>query len=72
MKKGPRAELDMLYGQSRHHDYCYYVLEAPEIPDAEFDRMYRELIELEARIPELVAGDSPTKRVGSAPVHNLD
>ena len=72
MKKGSRAEIDRLYGQIRHHDYCYYVLDAPEIPDPEYDRMYRELIELEAGNPELVPGDSPTKRVGIAPVHNLD
>jgi len=72
MKKGPRTELDRLYGQIRHHDYCYYVLDAPEVPDAEYDRQYRKLIELEARNPELVASDSPTKRVGSAPVQGLD
>jgi len=72
MKKGPRTELDRLYGQIRHHDYCYYVLDAPEVPDAEYDRQYRKLIELEARNPELIASDSPTKRVGSAPVQGLD
>ncbi len=72
MKKGPRTELDRLYGQIRHHDHCYYVLDAPEVPDAEYDRQYRKLIELEARNPELVASDSPTKRVGSAPVQGLD
>ncbi len=72
MKKGSRAEIDRLYGQIRYHDHRYYVLDAPEIPDAEYDRLYRELIELEVRNPELVASDSPTKRVGSAPVQNLD
>ncbi len=72
MKKGPRTELDRLYGQIRHHDHCYYVLDAPEVPDAEYDRQYRKLIELEARNPELVASDSPTKLVGSAPVQGLD
>ncbi|MCK5920522.1 MAG: NAD-dependent DNA ligase LigA, partial [Methylococcales bacterium] len=72
MKKGSRAEIDRLYGQIRHHDYCYYVLDAPEVPDDEYDRQYRKLIELEARNPELVASDSPTKRVGSAPVQGLD
>jgi len=72
MKKGSRAEIDRLYGQIRYHDHCYYVLDAPEIPDAEYDRLYRELIALEVRNPDLVAGDSPTKRVGSAPVQNLD
>jgi len=72
MKKGSRAEIDRLYGQIRYHDYCYYVLDAPEIPDAEYDRLYRELIALEVRNPDLVTSDSPTKRVGSAPVQNLD
>ena len=60
MKKGSRAEIDRLYGQIRYHDHRYYVLDAPEIPDAEYDRLYRELIELEVRNPELVASDSPT------------
>lgn len=49
------------------HDYLYYVLNAPEIPDAEYDRLFRELQELEARHPELVTPDSPTQRVGGAP-----
>jgi DNA ligase (NAD+) len=50
-----------------HHDYLYYVLNAPEIPDAEYDRLFRELQGLEARYPELVTPDSPTQRVGGAP-----
>ncbi|MCL6556837.1 MAG: NAD-dependent DNA ligase LigA [Burkholderiales bacterium] len=50
-----------------HHDYLYYVLNAPEIPDAEYDRLFRELQALEARYPELVTPDSPTQRVGGAP-----
>ena len=50
-----------------HHDYLYYVLNAPEIPDAEYDRLFRELQTLEARYPELVTPDSPTQRVGGAP-----
>ncbi|MEO1765714.1 NAD-dependent DNA ligase LigA [Thiobacter aerophilum] len=49
------------------HDYLYYVRNAPEIPDAEYDRLFRELQELEARYPELVTPDSPTQRVGGAP-----
>jgi DNA ligase (NAD+) len=51
-----------------HHNTLYYVLDAPEIPDAEFDRLFRELQALEAQFPELVTPDSPTQRVGGAPV----
>jgi len=50
-----------------HHNYRYHVLDDPEIPDAEFDRLLIELRELEARHPELVTADSPTQRVGGAP-----
>ncbi len=50
------------------HDYRYYVLDAPEIPDAEYDRMMRELVELEKQYPDLVTPDSPTQRVGGLPV----
>lgn len=48
----------------RHHSYMYYVMDAPEITDYEFDMMYRELIDLEGEYPELVTPDSPTQRVG--------
>jgi DNA ligase (NAD+) len=47
------------------HNYLYYALDAPEIGDAEFDRLFRELQELESRYPELLAPDSPTQRVGA-------
>ncbi len=47
-------------------DHDYYVLDAPSIPDAEYDRLFRELSELEATHPELVAPDSPTQRVGGS------
>lgn len=50
----------------RHHDYLYYTLAAPEISDAEYDAMMRELEELERRSPELRTTDSPTQRVGGA------
>ena len=52
-----------------HHNYRYYVLDDPEIPDAEWDRLMRELRQLEAAHPELVTPDSPTQRVG-APVQS--
>ncbi|MEC5344470.1 NAD-dependent DNA ligase LigA [Brenneria populi] len=52
----------------RHHEYKYHVEDAPEIPDAEYDRLMRELKSLEEAYPQLVTGDSPTQRVGAAPL----
>ena len=52
----------------RHHEYLYHVMDAPEIPDAEYDRLMRELRELETKHPELITPDSPTQRVGAAPL----
>src|SRR6202000_1373002 len=53
--------------QLRHHEYLYYVLDAPEITDAEYDALMRELKRLEEAHPELVTPDSPTQRVGGRP-----
>lgn len=47
-----------------HYNYLYYVLDNPEVPDAEYDRLFRELQALEQRYPELLTADSPTQRVG--------
>ncbi len=47
-----------------HHAHCYYTLDAPEVPDAEYDRLFRELQTLETAHPELLTPDSPTQRVG--------
>ncbi|WP_438918766.1 NAD-dependent DNA ligase LigA [Kosakonia cowanii] len=52
----------------RHHEHLYHVMDAPEIPDAEYDRLMRELRELEAQHPDLITPDSPTQRVGAAPL----
>ncbi|WP_437887019.1 NAD-dependent DNA ligase LigA [Phytobacter sp. V91] len=52
----------------RHHEYLYHVMDAPEIPDAEYDGLLVRLRELEAQHPELVTPDSPTQRVGAAPL----
>ncbi|KMJ46873.1 NAD-dependent DNA ligase LigA [Xenorhabdus khoisanae] len=52
----------------RHHEYLYHVMDAPEIPDAEYDRLMRELKALEEQYPELITADSPTQRVGAAPL----
>lgn len=51
-----------------HDNYLYYSLDAPEVPDAEYDRRFAELQSLEARYPEAIAEDSPTHRVGAPPV----
>jgi len=60
--------MQRLREQIEHHNHQYYVLDRPEIPDAEYDRLFRELQELEAQYPELVTPDSPTQRVGGAPL----
>ncbi len=54
--------------QINHHNHQYYVLDAPEVPDAEYDRLMRELQELEAEFPALVTPDSPSQRVGASPL----
>jgi DNA ligase (NAD+) len=54
-----------------HHAHRYYVLDQPEIPDAEYDRLYTELQQLEAASPALVSADSPTQRVGGAPLEGF-
>lgn len=58
--------------QLAHHNYQYYVLDNPEIPDIEYDRLFRELQQLETDHPELVTPDSPTQRVGGAPLKGFD
>lgn len=62
----PRAIL--LQKQLREHAHWYYVLDTPQIPDAEYDRLFRELQALEAAHPELLSPDSPTQRVGGKPL----
>lgn len=47
-----------------YHNYKYYVLNQPEIPDSEYDKLFRELVEIETKFPELITKDSPTQRVG--------
>ncbi|PTQ89574.1 NAD-dependent DNA ligase LigA [Agitococcus lubricus] len=50
--------------QLRHHNHCYYVLDNPEISDAEYDQLYQTLKKIEQQYPELISADSPTQRVG--------
>ncbi len=64
-------QIAQLREQIRHHDYRYYVLNQPEIADAEYDRLLRRLMDLEAQAPQLIAPDSPTQRVGGTPVETF-
>jgi len=63
-----KARIRLLREDIERHNYQYYALDQPLISDAEYDRLFRELQEYEARHPELVSHDSPTQRVGSAPL----
>ena len=63
-----RERVARLRQEIEQHNHRYYVLDAPVIPDAEYDRLFRELQELEAARPDLVSTDSPTQRVGAAPL----
>jgi DNA ligase (NAD+) len=62
----PATQAQALRRQLHHHAHAYYTLDAPEIPDAEYDRLFRELQALELAHPELLTSDSPTQRVGGA------
>jgi len=62
-----RQKLDRLREQIRRFDYAYHVLDDPEVPDVEYDRLVRELREIEETHPELITPDSPTQRVGFTP-----
>ena len=53
------------------HNYRYYALDQPEISDAEYDRIFRELVNLENQNPEFITPDSPTQRVGFAPIEKF-
>ena len=64
-------KVESLRDQIRHHNYQYHVLDEPEVPDAEYDRLVRELQDLEKQYPELVTADSPTQRVGAEPVQTF-
>ena len=63
---------EKLREQLRYHSYQYYVLDDPDIPDAEYDRLYNQLLALEKTNPHLVTTDSPTQRVGSTPLAAFD
>src|SRR5437660_10849670 len=62
-----QSDIDTLRDEIRRHEYRYYVLDDPQISDAEFDRLMNELKKLESAHPELITPDSPTQRVGGKP-----
>ena len=70
MKDSTQAKerIEELRRAINHHNYRYYVLDSPEVSDAEYDLLMKELKQLEAEHPQLVTPDSPTQRVGAAPV----
>ena len=65
--KDAEKKIEALREKIRHHEYLYYVLDQPEISDAEFDKLMRQLKDAEAEHPELLTADSPTQRVGGKP-----
>ena len=66
-----RERLEVLRGLISHHNHRYHVLDDPEVSDAEYDRLFRELLELEKAHPDWVTPDSPSQRVGGEPVEGL-
>src|ERR1700678_3453794 len=67
MDKKIETKIEVLRDQIRHHEYRYYVLDNPEVSDADFDVLMNELKRLEAAHPEIITPDSPTQRVGGKP-----
>ncbi|ODS59493.1 MAG: hypothetical protein ABS36_00735 [Acidobacteria bacterium SCN 69-37] len=67
----PAQRIAQLRDRIRHHEECYYLHDSPEITDAEFDALMRELLDLEAAHPELVDPTSPTQRVGGRPAEGF-
>src|ERR1700710_1010663 len=63
----PDQQIEALREELRHHEYLYYVQDAPELSDAQYDALMNELKKLESEHPELVTPDSPTQRVGGKP-----
>jgi DNA ligase (NAD+) len=66
--KSVQEQITALRTTLRHHEFLYHVMDTPEIPDAEYDRLMAQLRELESAHPDLITPDSPTQRVGAAPL----
>ncbi|MBP2198604.1 NAD-dependent DNA ligase LigA [Pantoea cypripedii] len=70
--KSVQEQITALRTTLRHHEYLYHVMDTPEVPDAEYDRLMAQLRELEGAHPDLVTPDSPTQRVGAEPLAAFD
>ena len=70
-KKEAYKLMEELKAAIKRHDRLYYVEASPEIPDREYDALYRKLKDLEEKFPDLVTGDSPTQRVGGEPIEGF-
>ena len=68
----PSDQIEQLRNEIRTHDHAYYVLAKPTISDLQYDRLLQNLKDLEAAYPDLVTADSPTQRIGDAPVEHLE
>jgi DNA ligase (NAD+) len=66
-----KKKIEKLRKEIHHHDHLYYVLDKPEITDAEYDKLFRQLQELEKQHPDLITPDSPTQRVGGEPLKSF-
>ena len=70
-REDAKKRIEELRKEIRHHDYLYYVLNKPEISDAQYDKLMQELRELEEMYPDLITPDSPTQRVGAPPAEEF-
>ena len=68
MPTSVKKQIESLREKLRYHSYQYYVLDDPDVPDVEYDRLYKQLDALEEKHPELITSDSPTQRVGAKPL----
>jgi len=70
-RRAAEKELQRLHRKIRRHNHLYYVKDAPEVTDAEYDRLFRELLSIEEEYPDLVKPDSPSQRVGAPPAEEF-
>ena len=71
MKEEIKSRIEELRNKIHYHNYRYYVLNDPEISDAEYDQLMRELEALESKYPEFITPDSPTQRIGAEPLEEF-
>ena len=71
-KEKIKREIEKLRREIEYHNYRYYVLDSPVIPDSEYDKLYRKLVELENKYPEFFDSNSPTQRVGAPPLEKFE